>query len=237
MPRPQHNGARLAAALLLLTALPTAAQPGLKPLPRLGPKPPPIGQEVFASPLTPPTRTRFEAVCQTLARHPVVKGDFVQTKHLSRVDRFLVSQGFFAVDTARGMLWDTREPFASTTAVGLNFVVQHSQGKSTRMDASGNETFLRMAQTLRAVFSGDTKTLDEAFEVFFREEKGVWLLGLRPKEASLKNFVQALVLQGDSVVRQLLLLEKNGDSIAYALFAHSFPAELSADEKALFGPP
>jgi len=189
------------------------------------------------SPLSPLTRPRFEAVCKTLSHHPVVKGNFVQTKYLARLGRSLVSRGTFAVDTSHGMLWETHTPFASTTAVGPHFVVQNSNGQSTRVDASGNETFLRMAQTMRAVFGGDSQTLSKTFEVSFDEKDGKWTLSLSPKDNSLKNFLKTIRLEGDSVVRQLLLLEANGDSILYVLSSHSFPAELSAQEKALFAPP
>ena len=190
--------------------------------------------DVWNHPLNAETRPRFNRVCETMTRHKVIKGTFVQTKSLNRLGRSLVSRGNFAVDAGRGIIWDTKTPFPSIIAVGRDFIVQNSNGRTTRMDASENETFARISQTMSSIFTGDSKTLTGAFEVYFTENGGTWNLGLLPKDSSVKAFVKTITIRGDSVLREVFFHEQSGDTIRYELSGHSYPAELSADEKALF---
>jgi hypothetical protein len=190
--------------------------------------------DLWNHPLNDGTRARFNRVCETMTRHKIIKGGFVQTSSLNRLGRSLISRGNFAVDTSRGIIWDTLSPFPSTTAVGRDFIVQSSGGKTARMDASGNETFIRISQTMNAVFTGDSKTLTDTFEVYFTEKGGTWNLGLLPRDGAVKSFVKAITMRGDSVLREVFFQEQNGGTVRYELSGHSYPAELSADEKALF---
>ncbi|MCL2012843.1 MAG: outer membrane lipoprotein carrier protein LolA [Cystobacterineae bacterium] len=217
------------------TQTPTGTQTQASPSAQVEP-PLQAKEEIFSHPLSAQTQPRFLQVCQAMAQHKVLKGAFVQTNHLSRLGRSLVSQGFFAIDIQRGMVWDTRIPFPSLTAVGKDFVVQSSGGRTTRMDASGNETFIRISQTMSTLFGGNAQILSQSFELYFIEKDGMWHLGLLPKESTLKAFVKAIVMRGNAVLRQVVFYEHNGNSIVYELYNHSFPAELSVDEKALFAP-
>ncbi|MDR0599435.1 MAG: outer membrane lipoprotein carrier protein LolA [Treponema sp.] len=196
----------------------------------------PLPDEVFSRPLTAETRPRFDRVCAALAEHRVIRGEFVQTKTLSRLGRSLVSRGTFAVDADRGMIWDTRVPYPSVMALGGDFIIQAGGGAVSRLDAGGNETFTRISQTMSAVFTGNARKLTEAFEVYFSESGGGWKLGLLPKDSSIRAFARAIVIQGDSVLRRMLLLEQSGDSILYELSNHAYSPALSADEASLFKP-
>jgi hypothetical protein len=191
---------------------------------------------VFRYPLNGETRPRFNSICAALAEHRVIRGQFVQTKTLKRLGRSLVSRGVFAVDAERGMIWDTKTPFPSVMAVGRDFLVQSSGGRSTRLDAAGNETFIRISETMSAVFIGDSKKLTGNFDVYFTESGGNWKLGLLPKDSSIKAFAGAIVMKGDSAVKEVMLYEQSGDTVLYELKGHSYPAALSAEEKAYFVP-
>jgi hypothetical protein len=133
------------------------------------------------------------------------------------------------------MVWETLSPFPSTMAVGRDFIVQSApSGSRTKIGARGNETFLRISETISAVFSGSSRKLLDNFEIFFRQSGGSWTLGLIPSEQSIRSFADRIVLNGDSVIRSINLYEKNGDSIRYTFSDHVFSGALSPDEKALF---
>jgi hypothetical protein len=190
--------------------------------------------EVFSHPLNGESRPRFNRICAAMAEHKVVRGQFVQTKNLKRLGRSLVSRGTFAADAELGMIWDTRSPFPSVMAVGRDFIVQSSGGRSTRLDAGGNETFLRISETMSAVFTGNAEKLLTGFDLYFTEKNGAWILGLIPRDSSIRAFAGAFIMRGDSAIRELTLYEQNGDSIVYELSGHSYPAALSAAERAYF---
>jgi hypothetical protein len=191
--------------------------------------------EVFRFPLGAANRTRYGEVTKTLAEHPVVKGTFTQTRTLGRMNRTLVSGGNFIIAAGTGMVWDTRTPFPSVMAVGRDYIVQSTpRGTRTRLEARGSETFLSLADTISAVFTGDARRLRENFDNYFTESGGRWFLGIVPREKAVRTFAAQLTLSGDSVIRTIILREENGDTVRYELSGHSFPGGLTPDEKALF---
>jgi outer membrane lipoprotein-sorting protein len=190
---------------------------------------------VFQHPLNGANRPRFIQVCDDLAKHPVIKGNFEQIRTISRLNRSLVSRGAFIIAADLGMVWDTKTPFPSTMAVGRDFMVQSTpSGVKTKMDARGNETFLRMAETISSVFSGNAQRLLGNFDTYFEESRGIWTIGLVPSEKSIRSFAAQITMSGDSALRSIHLYEQNGDSISYTLSDHTYPQGLSTAEKALF---
>lgn len=191
--------------------------------------------DVFRFPLSAENLPRYTAICDTLAGHPVVKGSFVQKKTLRSLNRSLLSGGFFIIDAELGIVWDTRSPFPSTMAVGRDYLIQSVPGGAkTKLNAAGNETFLRFSDTISAVFSGNAQKLLDNFENYFTESRGSWTLGLIPSEGTIRSFAARIIMSGDSVIRNITLYEQNGDTIQYELSDHVFPEDLGSDERALF---
>jgi hypothetical protein len=194
-----------------------------------------LSEEVFQFPLSQATLERYREINRILAAHPLIKGDFTQKKTLNRFKRSLESEGTFIIDAERGIVWETRRPFPSTLAVGRDYLIQWSPGgRKTKLDARGNEIFLRLAETISAVFSGNTARLLDDFDNYFIEAGGSWTVGLVPGEKILRSFAQRIILGGDSVIRYITLYEQNGDTIQYELSGHVFPGVLSPREITLF---
>ncbi|MDR2073676.1 MAG: outer membrane lipoprotein carrier protein LolA [Spirochaetaceae bacterium] len=193
--------------------------------------------DVFNHPLNGETRPHFTAICAAMAEHRLMRGNFVQTKTLKRLGRSLVSQGNFVVDAGLGIIWDTRSPYPSVMAVGRDFVVQSSGGRTTRLDTADNAAFVRISETMGAVFTGDIQKLTGNFEVFFTGQQKNWALGLVPKDSVIRSFARAIVITGDSAVRTVTLYEQNGDTVVYELSDHSYPSALSSNERAYFSVP
>ncbi len=192
-------------------------------------------EEVFSRPLSPAASGRFYEICAVLSEKPITRGVFSQGKTIARLNRTLVSGGNFIIHAELGILWETLTPFPSVMAVGRDYVVQSGpNGSAVRIDAAGNETFIRLSETISAVFSGDAQALLGGFEVFFTEKGGRWELGLIPRESAVRSFASAITMSGDSVIRRVTLYEQNGDSIRYELSGHVFPGELKESEKKLF---
>jgi hypothetical protein len=217
----------LAAVFFCFSIIPVRAQAPGKPVSG--------DSEIFRFPLGPETRGSFIAACAKLAEHPVTRGKFEQTKTISRLNRSLVSRGNFIIAADMGMVWETLSPFPSTMAVGRDFIIQSvPSGPRTKITARGNETFLRLSETIGAVFSGSSQKLLDNFEIFFKQSGSSWTLGLLPSEKSIRSFADRVILSGDSAIRSINLYEQNGDSIRYVLSGHVFSEALSPDEKALF---
>ena len=193
---------------------------------------------IFNHPLGPQTEPIFRTTCLRLAEHPLIRGTFEQEKILSRLNRSLKSSGNFIIAAGTGMVWDTLSPFPSTLALGSDYLIQSRPGgQKIVLSAQGNETFLRIADVISTVFSGNPQGLIDNFEIFFEEKSSDWELGLLPLDKAINTFAEKITMKGDTVIRSIHISEQNGDSILYLLSNHSFPVELSAHEHGFFTVP
>jgi len=190
---------------------------------------------IFRHPLRAQTEETFLAVCQRISQHPFMRGNFEQERLLSRLDRTLRSSGSFLIAANMGMVWDTINPFPSTLVLGGDFLMQsRSGGQKTVISAQGNEAFLRMAEVISTVFSGNARALVDNFKVYFVGSTAFWELGLIPQDRAINAFAERIIMRGDTVIRSIQVFEQSGDSIKYILLNHNFPTGLNADEQAHF---
>ena len=196
------------------------------------------GQDVFRYPLGPQTEEAFRTTCSRLAQHKYIKGNFEQEKTISRLERSLKSSGNFIIASQLGMVWDTVKPFPSTLTLGSDFMIQSRPGgQKTVLSAQGNETFIRMAEVLSAVFSGNTKGLLDNFEIYYSGGVSAWEMGLSPLDKAITSIASKIIMKGDSAIRSIQILEQSGDTINYFLSNHSYPEELNVQEKSFFSVP
>ncbi|MCL2765152.1 MAG: outer membrane lipoprotein carrier protein LolA [Treponema sp.] len=195
-------------------------------------------EDVFRHPLTPQTMVTFTATCANLAKHPIIKGNFEQEKHLTRFNRSLMSSGNFIIAAEQGMVWETLQPFPSTMIMGNDYIMQaRPNGQKSVLSSQGNETFTQMADVISSVFSGHSQGLLGNFEVFFFGSVSNWNMGLLPRDRIIASFVTKITLSGDSAIRSIRIFEQNGDVITYTLSNLSHPARLSDHEEAFFSIP
>jgi len=202
------------------------------------PPAPAAEEDVFRYPLGLQTTGEFITTCSRLAEHPFIRGNFEQEKTLSRLNRSLKSSGNFIIAKDMGMVWDTVNPFPSTLTLGSDYLIQSRPGgQKTLLSAQGNETFLRMAEVISAVFSGNAQGLLDNFEVYYSGSATAWELGLSPLDSAINSFAQRIVMKGDTVIRSVQIYEQNSDTVKYTLSNHSYPVELNVHEKAFFSFP
>ena len=195
-------------------------------------------QDVFRYPLGAQTEGAFRMTCSRLAQHQFIKGNFEQEKTLSRLERSLKSSGNFIIAADQGMVWDTLKPFPSTLTLGRDFMIQSRPGgQKTILSAQGNETFLRMAEVISAVFSGNAQGLLDNFAVYYSGDAAVWEMGLSSLDKAIYSFAEKIIMKGDAVIRSIQIYEQNGDTIRYILSNHRYPAELDVHEKDFFSYP
>ena len=199
-------------------------------------------EDIFRYPLGPQTTDAFRTTCSRLAEHPFIRGNFEQEKTLNRLNRSLKSSGNFIIAADQGMVWDTVKPFPSTLALGRDYLIQSRPGgQKTVLSAQGNETFLRMAEVISTVFSGNAQGLLDNFKVYYSGRVAgdviAWELGLSPLNNAINSFAEKIIMKGGAAIRSIQIHEQNGDTTAYILSNHSYPAELDVHEKALFSYP
>jgi hypothetical protein len=216
---------RLAAVLGIAMALPVLASPSQAP-------------SAAAHPVSPATVGEGEGVRARLARPVVLRGRFEQSKQLEGFRQPLVSRGDFLLLRDRGIAWDTREPFASTTLLTRDRLLTRLPDGSQRvlLDAAESPGMAAVNALLLALVAGDLPALAERFVL---EETlaadGGWQLLLTPEEAGLRQAFARITLVGDRFVRQVVIEEAGGDvtTLRFVALADE-PSAPTPDEVARF---
>ena len=167
-----------------------------------------------------------------LSDAPVQRGRFEQRKGIKGFRQPLVSRGDFLMVRDKGVVWQTREPFASTLLLTRDRLrMQDASGQTTSL-ASGQEPAVRLLnQWLPAILSGDLGALGQAFTVEQpAATAGPWRLQLSPRDAALAQWLQGVELEGDQQLTLLRWRERSGDSIEIRFSQWSSARQASPEE-------
>lgn len=144
----------------------------------------------------------------------VLRGRFVQHKHLAELNQPLVSRGRYVVDRDRGLLWQVEKPVKSTLVITPKALTERSQGQQTaHISAEQQPALGAVASILLAVFQGNTDQLSQYFDIQRpkADAKNATLV-LTPKTDAVKQFITRLKLSGDDkTVRQIRIDQPGGD--------------------------
>jgi outer membrane lipoprotein-sorting protein len=149
-----------------------------------------------------------------LANAPVLRGEFEQEKHLQGFKKPLLSKGDFLLARDRGVVWNTRSPFASTLVLTKQRLLTRQADGSTHnvADQAASPAVSTANALLMALLGGDIEVLSRQFDL---QETlavdGSWKLQLVPKQGALKKIFKRIELQGDKYVRNVHLEEVRGD--------------------------
>jgi Outer membrane lipoprotein carrier protein LolA-like len=176
------------------------------------------------------------AVRERLVQAPVLRGEFEQHKQVQGFAKPLVSRGSFLVARERGVLWQTRTPFASQLRLTRDEIVATQDGAvAFRLDASKEPSVRVINGLMFSLLNGDLGGLAEYFKMEGSVEGRGWDLQLTPRQAALAKLMSRIELAGDQHVRSIRIDEANGDKTVIRFSAQrSEPAALSPDEAARF---
>ena len=191
--------------------------------------------DIFEHPLAASSEKEFATVCESISAHSVQKGTFIQTKHVSKLNRDLVSSGTYIISQKDGILWNTQKPFPSVMAVSQSGIMQtNASGKKTKLDAKGNATFQQFSAVISSVFQGNADMLREHFTIYFDGDQKNWTTALVPKEATLRRMISHIQMNGSDSIQSIIMTEENGDSVRYQFEQQTYAETLSDAEKSYF---
>jgi hypothetical protein len=155
-----------------------------------------------------------DGVRARLEKPAVLRGEFAQEKQLHGFRNPLKSSGDFLLLRDRGIAWNTRVPFASSTRLTRKKLLATMPDGSTRVliDASASPGMAAVNSLLMALVAGDLDALSTRFVLkeTLRGDGG-WSLALQPRDAALKQAFTSIVLDGDRYVRSVEIAEPGGD--------------------------
>lgn len=145
-----------------------------------------------------------------LSEPEVVRGSFVQEKHLRALPQPLVSTGTFVLARDRGLLWLLREPVQQDYRISASGIARRDASGWQQSDQQG--TSARQNDLFLAVLHGDTKSLQRDFDLELSGTSQAWALTLIPRSKLLGQIFTRILIQGSVTAERVELLEAQGDS-------------------------
>ena len=119
----------------------------------------------------------------------VVRGDFVQEKHLRALPQPLVSDGDFVLASGKGMLWRLRRPLTQTLRITTAGISRQNPDGTWRPSANANGQESRL---FLALLAGDATGLSENFDLDLAGGPEDWRLTLTPSSALLRQIFTSI---------------------------------------------
>lgn len=174
----------------------------------------------------------LDELSRQLGEPAVIKGAFIQEKHLRALPQPLVSKGEFVLARDHGLLWLLKTPLQQDYRLDAKGIArrdangwQQLPGKSA--GAEQNRLFF-------AVLQGDSSGLQRDFELSLQGSAEHWQLQLTPRSLLLKQVFTRIDIAGGRYVEQIHLLETQGDSTVLRMPASTQAAVLTNAERTDF---
>ena len=174
---------------------------------------------------------------RNLANAKVLTGQFVHQKYLSELPQPLVANGEFTYARSLGVYWHTQQPFDSVFILTQSGIVQRDEGAETvRLSAQDQPAVRVIADIFLALFTLDVSSLSSSFDLFGKSQGERWIVGLRPKSATIGSVFRQATITGAKDVEQVVLVDAHGDRTVIDLKGTQYSAAApSAAVTALFG--
>lgn len=157
-----------------------------------------------------------------------VHGNFVQQKYLKNMNKPISSQGQFVLAQNMGLLWQMKKPFVDTLRVRKNGIEQLTQGKWLAMQQNMQKKQIKLFLNL---LGGHTVDLQSQFNMQLTGTPQNWKLLLQPKTALMKQIFTQIEIEGDSLVKKIVLAETQGDKTVMMFTNTKINVDLNEFEK------
>jgi len=152
-------------------------------------------------------------VSQRIAEGEVLRGRFIQERHLRGFAAPLRSEGQFLLAPGRGLIWKTEKPFAVTTAITESGLLQEVNGSQTLHMPAAKLPFLsRLYRMLGGALAGDWLGLEDDFTLAREGSDDNWQLSLTPKKTDEMTMpFRSIAVKGKRFVDEVTLTKPDGD--------------------------
>lgn len=168
-------------------------------------------------------------LAEQLSGPAVVRGDFIQEKHLRALPQPLTSHGQFALSRDHGLLWLLQQPIRQDYRITPQGIARRGEQGWQAVDPQGGSA--RQNQLFLAVLSGDTQALQRDFQLELSGAATAWRLQLTPRGALLKQIFAGIEIQGGETVTRIELHETQGDRTLIRLLDSQTDVALTASEQ------
>ena len=164
-----------------------------------------------------------------LSEPAVVRGSFVQEKHLRALPQPLLSKGQFVLARDHGLLWLLQTPLRQDYRIDAQGIARRDPTGWQALP--GGTAGAEQNRLFFAVLQGDSSGLQRDFEPSLSGEAEHWQLRLTPRSLLLKQIFTRIDISGGRYVERIELREIQGDSTVLRMPDSRGAANLSDTEQ------
>ncbi len=141
-----------------------------------------------------------------------LEGKFSQDKYLIELDAHLESSGQFNYRRGKSIQWETLEPIQNILLMTPQSIT-NSQGENeiVSLQADSNPAVTILSDIFFSVLTAEWKQLAAYFTLSGTVKDDHWQVELVPSDKAVMQVVERVQLTGDTLLRELIFFEKNGD--------------------------
>lgn len=144
----------------------------------------------------------------------VLRGHFVQTRHMSGFAKPLISEGSFTIAPQYGLIWTVTKPLRSATVITEGGLVQSNNGVETLNLSARKMPFIaQLHDMIAGMLTGDVAAMQQKFTLTQQGTSQSWRIRLVPRKANdaMMPFKE-IRARGDRFVEEVTMVRSDGDS-------------------------
>jgi hypothetical protein len=150
----------------------------------------------------------------TVGANDVLRGHFIEEKHLKGFKGPMRSEGHFVVAPEHGLIWGMERPFPTTTVITPAGLVQSINGMTIMHLPSQKIPFmLHLYDALGGALTGNWSALETDFAVTRSGDAEGWQVTLVPRRTDNPAMpFSSISIRGRRFVENVAMLKPDGDS-------------------------
>ena len=146
----------------------------------------PINAEVYEH------KTTLKNVLLKIPELESIKCKFRQEKTLKNIQKPLISNGNFEFKKGEGVFFETVYPVKSN----INYT---------------NQNYKQINDIIGAISEKKYSKLEKEFDFYFEENNSDWILGLKPKDKNISEFLSEITIEGQDYIKKIEINQTNGN--------------------------
>lgn len=169
------------------------------------------------------------ALSNQLAENALIRGTFIQEKHLRAMAQPLTSRGKFVLAADKGLLWQLQSPIRQDYRINSAGIAKRT--RDGWVAQPGNDAAAQQSRLFLALLQGETSGLETDFQLQLQGVQDNWTLTLTPRALILKQIFSRIEIQGGELVQRIELFETQGDRTLLKLPNSQGAAKLTQAER------
>ena len=141
-----------------------------------------------------------------------LNGRFTQEKYLAALDTVLLSSGIFSYQRGKLIRWETLQPVQNELLMTPTSIINKQGGKEfMRVEAESNPAVALFNEMFFSVLTAEWGKLSAYFKLSGEIQDRQWHAELVPVDKTVQQVISRVELDGDVLVREIILHESGGD--------------------------